>query len=659
MVDIPYHTHQFDIPTASEGEIRTGIEAGKAITPDKLFPVLADKANKATTLAGYGIVDAATKAQGQKADTAVQPAQVSAVGFTGRYDDLLNKPLLGGSSGLNVGTTTGTVAAGDDPRIVNAAQKSTTVSAGTGLSGGGTLAANITLALSSTSLASLALADSAVQPVRKITAGTGLTGGGDFSADRTIALNPASIASLTRADSAVQPVRKLTAGTGLSGGGDLSADRTVALNTASIASLARADSAVQASDLGILARKDKITTEDIVTTGSASGGALLTRDGIWVDPSGGGDMFRQTYDPTNKRADMFDMANMTEAANAKVMTAAERTKLSGIAAGATANTGTVTSVGVAVPAGLSATEAITTSGTITINYAAGYQGYTAAEANKLSAIEAGADKTTTTNVGTAIAGGALTGAINETAHRVVGADITGSKVIRFTFDAVKAWIKGWIGKADVGLGNVANKSEAEMVTSGAVKDALDKKFNVTGGKTSGGIEATSSLMVASDANTHVWYRTADGKPKALIYHDAAGNILSLRVYGDDNTSYVNVYIDKFGRVIAPALSTSSGDVDTRINANIGVGQSWVNVTGQRANNTVYVNNTGKPIAVSIRIDGTRDRWIDIFCNGVSVSSAYGWDSDSRSSNAFAIIPNGTQYTIKWNANGGITIMELR
>lgn len=64
MVDIPYHTHQFDIPTASEGEIRTGVEAGKAITPDKLFPVLVDKANKATTLAGYGIVDAATKGQG-------------------------------------------------------------------------------------------------------------------------------------------------------------------------------------------------------------------------------------------------------------------------------------------------------------------------------------------------------------------------------------------------------------------------------------------------------------------------------------------------------------------------------------------------------------------------------------------------------------------
>ncbi|MCF7647320.1 hypothetical protein KQ944_18395 [Bacillus subtilis] len=334
MVDVPYHTHVFDIPTASEGEIRTGVESGKAITPDKLFPVLAEKANKATTLAGYGITDAATKQQGQKADTAVQPGQVSAVGFSGRYADLLNKPNLGDASTMNVGTTVGTVAAGDDARIVGAVQKVTTVTAGAGLAGGGALATNIALALSSTSLASLALANTAVQPARKLSAGAGLTGGGDFSADRTVALNAASIASLGKADTAVQPARKLSAGAGLSGGGDFSADRTVALNAASITSLAKADSAVQPLELGALAKKDKITTTDISATGSTSNGALLTQAGIWVDPSGGGDMFRQTYDPTNKAADAFDMANMDEAENAKIMTAEERAKLAGIPADA-------------------------------------------------------------------------------------------------------------------------------------------------------------------------------------------------------------------------------------------------------------------------------------------------------------------------------------
>lgn len=337
MVDIPYHTHTFDIPTASEGEIRAGLEAGKAITPDRLFPVLADKADKATTLAGYGITDAATKEQGQKADTAVQPTQVSAVGFSGRYNDLLNKPDLGGSSALNVGATAGTVAAGDDARIVGAVQKATTVTAGTGLAGGGTLAANISLALSSTSLASLALADTAVQPTRKLSAGAGLTGGGDFSADRTVALNAASIASLGKADTSVQPARKIGAGAGLTGGGDFSADRTVALNAASISSLAKADSAVQPSDLGALAKKDTITTADISASGSADNDAILTRGGTWVKPTGVGDMLESTWKPVidANTASRHMHANKTilDATTASYL-AAEKAKLAGIPADA-------------------------------------------------------------------------------------------------------------------------------------------------------------------------------------------------------------------------------------------------------------------------------------------------------------------------------------
>lgn len=128
-----------------------------------------------------------------------------------------------------------------------AVQPTLTITAGTGLTGGGTLAANRTLALNSTSLASLALADSAVQPARQVIAGAGLTGGGSLAADRTISLDAATQASLGRADSAVQPARAVTAGTGLTGGGNLSADRTIALNAATIASLAKADSAVQPS----------------------------------------------------------------------------------------------------------------------------------------------------------------------------------------------------------------------------------------------------------------------------------------------------------------------------------------------------------------------------------------------------------------------------
>lgn len=71
---------------------------------------------------------------------------------------------LAGAAILDVGTTAGTVAAGDDSRIVNAVQTSRTLTAGTGLTGGGDLTANRSLALNSASIASLAKADSALQP---------------------------------------------------------------------------------------------------------------------------------------------------------------------------------------------------------------------------------------------------------------------------------------------------------------------------------------------------------------------------------------------------------------------------------------------------------------------------------------------------------------
>lgn len=67
--------------------------------------------------------------------------------------------------------------------------------------------------------------------------------------------------------------------------------------------------------------------------------------------------------------------------------------------GYTTNTGTVTSVGVSVPTGLEVSGSpVTTSGTIDITYASGYQGYTTAEASKLSGIESGAQVNVPTNL---------------------------------------------------------------------------------------------------------------------------------------------------------------------------------------------------------------------------------------------------------------------
>lgn len=108
---------------------------------------------------------------------------------------------------------------------------------------------------------------------------------------------------------------------------------------ASAAQGAKADTAVQPEALGDLAAKDKVAVSDITATGTPGSGTYLRGDGAWSAPAGGGggDMMQATYDPGGKAADAFSMGNMVETADAKVMTGAERTRLSGVEAGAQKN----------------------------------------------------------------------------------------------------------------------------------------------------------------------------------------------------------------------------------------------------------------------------------------------------------------------------------
>lgn len=145
---------------------------------------------------------------------------------------------------------------------------SRTVSAGSGLSGGGNLSTNRTISLNAASIASLALADTALQPGDAATSAQG-----------------------SLADTAVQPARSISAGTGLTGGGDLSANRTIALNASSIASLALADTALQAAPVLKLSTQTGITISTITIPATPYTGSkiilfknkLMLREGVTYD----------------------------------------------------------------------------------------------------------------------------------------------------------------------------------------------------------------------------------------------------------------------------------------------------------------------------------------------------------------------------------------
>ena len=81
---------------------------------------------------------------------------------------------------------------------------------------------------------------------------------------------------------------------------------------------------------------------------------------------------------------------------------------------------------------------------------------------------------------------------------------------------------------------------------------------------------------------------------------------------------------------------------------IGVGQTWQNVLSVRSINTDYINNTGRPIQVSIW--QAADTGPSLIVDGVTVASIDG-TSGSVGVQATAIVPSGSTYRVTASVNG--------
>lgn len=85
---------------------------------------------------------------------------------------------------------------------------------------------------------------------------------------------------------------------------------------------------------------------------------------------------------------------------------------------------------------------------------------------------------------------------------------------------------------------------------------------------------------------------------------------------------------------------------------LGVGQSWQDVTGSRSSGVTYTNNTGKPIMVSVGAIG-RDAVVSIYVSGILVAKQTDiYESNQNVSSCTIIVPNGANYSaIAVNAFG--------
>ncbi len=143
---------------------------------------------------------------------------------------------------VDFGQVAGTATEGNDPRITQAVQGTRQVIAGDGLSGGGDLSTDVTLDVVFGTTAGTVVEGndpriaSNVPDSRQVIAGIALSGGGSLAADITLDVDVGTSAGTVAAGNdsrivnATPNTRTISAGTGLTGGGDLTANRTISAN---------------------------------------------------------------------------------------------------------------------------------------------------------------------------------------------------------------------------------------------------------------------------------------------------------------------------------------------------------------------------------------------------------------------------------------------
>lgn len=116
--------------------------------------------------------------------------------------------------------------------------------------------------------------------------------------------------------------------------------------------------------------------------------------------------------------------------------------------------------------------------------------------------------------------------------------------------------------------------------------------------------------------------------------------MSTILRGSDNLDSSNVASDT---ELSAGLALKANTADLK---EIGVGQTWQDVTASRSAGVTYTNSTGKPIYITITASGT-DGFVYIYVNNVIVVRNY--EASGTDSPMNCLVPIGATYKVSNNA----------
>jgi hypothetical protein len=197
----------------------------------------------------------------------------------------------------------------------------------------------------------------------------------------------------------------------------------------------------------------------------------------------------------------------------------------------------------------------------------------------------------------------------------------------------------------------AGTNTSQLATTAFVKTALDvaaADIAITGG-TIDNVDITGGTIVDLDTPLAV---NSGGTGKATL---ALNNVL----LGNGTAAVKEVAPGTTGNVLK---SDGTTWVSGTISAGVGEGQTWQNLTGSRAFNTIYTNDTGRAICVYVYgVMVSNGAYLGITVNGITFRGTGYPNTLNGVASPIVIIPNGQTYSAEISPGGGTlsTWAELR